>query len=153
MTVMAIQTILLILLTYYRNVLRVWGSNPEPIKSPKHCQWLSTVATLIVTALAQSTAHSRVTTKHRSPQRWAPLTPGLPRNFQNQIPWLFVTFFMNSHDFSMTFVSLLIVLQLGSMSIKLVLIIELLEWVGVEWAGWGSVFIRSDKVNQHKYLS
>jgi len=32
----------------------VWGSNPEPIKSPTRCQRLATVATLIVWDLAQS---------------------------------------------------------------------------------------------------
>jgi len=32
-----------------RHSLLVWGSNPEPIKSPIRCQRLATVATLIVT--------------------------------------------------------------------------------------------------------
>jgi len=45
----------------------------------------------------------------------------------------FMTFFNNFHDFFMTFVSLLIVLQLGGMSIKLVLLqnyypITILQW-------------------------
>jgi len=35
-------------------VREVWGSNPEPIKSPTRCQRLATVATLIAWALAQS---------------------------------------------------------------------------------------------------
>jgi len=35
-------------------VREVWGSNPEPIKSPIRCQRLATVVTLIVWALAQS---------------------------------------------------------------------------------------------------
>jgi len=35
-------------------VREVWGSNPEPMKSPTRCQRLATVATLIVWALAQS---------------------------------------------------------------------------------------------------
>jgi len=35
-------------------VREVWGSNPEPIKSPTLCQRFATVATLIVWTLAQS---------------------------------------------------------------------------------------------------
>jgi len=35
-------------------VWEVWDANPEPIKSPTRCQRLTTVATLIVWALAQS---------------------------------------------------------------------------------------------------
>jgi len=31
-----------------------WDSNPEPIKSPTHCQRLATAATLFLWALAQS---------------------------------------------------------------------------------------------------
>jgi len=43
-------------------VRKVWGSNPEPIKSPKHCQRLATVATLMCgpwrKAAEMGTAHS-----------------------------------------------------------------------------------------------
>jgi len=45
-------------------VQEVWGSNPEPIKSPTRCQRLATVVTLIVWAFAQSRGdghHSLVT--------------------------------------------------------------------------------------------
>jgi len=35
-------------------VREVWGSNPEPIKSPKRCQRLATFATLMCEPLAQS---------------------------------------------------------------------------------------------------
>jgi len=45
-----------IFLTVRRLLLvgEVWGSNPERIKSPTRCQRLTTAATLIVWALAQS---------------------------------------------------------------------------------------------------
>jgi len=39
----------------------VWGSNPEPIKSPIRCQRLAIIAALIVWALAQSRGYG-----HRS---------------------------------------------------------------------------------------
>jgi len=35
-------------------VREVWGSNPEPIKSPTRCQRLATAATFEVLSLAQS---------------------------------------------------------------------------------------------------
>jgi len=45
----------------------VWGSNPEPIKSPIRCKRLATVATLIVWALAQcrGDGHRSVVTPER----------------------------------------------------------------------------------------
>jgi len=47
-------------------VRKVWGSNPEPIKSPTRCQRLATAATFEVTF--EVWAHGA------KPRRWAPLT-------------------------------------------------------------------------------